>query len=161
MTVVENGMLGLKIRRPRGGLIHPLLEDFDGGGLVDEGFLLFGVFSCFMQLCGGADGAVGFVDPMQRDLRVECLQLLGKTSGFLCGLAFSAIEVAGETDDDGFDLALLDQRTDARERFLLVSVDGFHGVRHDADRVGRGDADAGVAVIDAEGGMWGKIAQVI
>lgn len=140
---------------------HPGVKDFHGGGLVDEGFLFFGIFPSLVKFGGGAYGAVGFVDKMQRDLRMECLQLLGKTSCFLCGLAFSAIEMTGQADDDGFDLALLNDRADACQWILLVAVDGFDRMRHDADRIGRGDADAGVAVIDAEGGMWGKVAQVI
>lgn len=121
--------------------------------------MFFGIFPGFVEFGCGADGAVGFIDKMQRDLGMECLQLVGKTPGFLCGLAFSAIEMTGQTDDNCLDLTLLDDRADACQRVLLVTVDGFDRMRHDAHGVGRGDADAGVAVIDAEGGMWKMVAQ--
>jgi hypothetical protein len=44
---------------------------------------------------------------------------------------------------------------DALDGVALGLVDGFHRVREDAEVIGGGDADAGVAVIDAQRGVRG------
>ncbi len=138
--------------------IHPELEDLDGGGLIDERLLLFGIFPCLVQLRRCADSGVGFIDEMQRQARMEGLELGGKAADFLRRLAFSAIEMTRHAEDDGFDLALLNDGADAGERVLLLPMDRFHRVSHDAHWVRGGDADAGIAIINAQSGMCRQIA---
>lgn len=44
------------------GLVaKPVVEDFDGGGLIDDGFLALCVAPCLMKFFGSGDSGEGFV----------------------------------------------------------------------------------------------------
>jgi hypothetical protein len=121
--------------------------------LVDEVFLFFGVFSGLVEFGGGGDGGEGFVGKVERELGVLSLEFLGEASNFFNGIAFGAIEPKRQSDDERADAALVDDFGKTGEGIGFVDVDGFHGMRHDAYGIGRSDADAGIAEVDAESGV--------
>jgi hypothetical protein len=45
---------------------------------------------------------------------------------------------------------------DAFDGVTLAYIDGLDRIRENAEVIGRGDADAGVTVVDAEGGVRGR-----
>lgn len=53
------------------------------------------------------------------------------------------------------DLAEFREAGDALDGIDFALVDGFNRVREDAEVIGGGDSDAGVAVVDAKGGVGG------
>ena len=81
------------------------------------------------------------------------LEFLGEAADFFYGITFGAIESKRQSDDEGADAALVDDFGNAGEGIGFVDVDGFHGMCHDANGIGRSDADAGIAEVDAEGGV--------
>lgn len=42
--------------------LHPQVEDFHGGGLVNDGFLFARFVPCFAELFGGRGGRQSFID---------------------------------------------------------------------------------------------------
>ena len=69
------------------------------------------------------------------------------------GAAFGAIHAKWQADDESVDLANFRQSGDPLDRIAFTHIDGFDGVREDAKVIRGGDADAGVAMVDAEGGV--------
>ncbi len=125
--------------------------------MVDEGLLFFGVFAGLVEFFGGADGGEAFVEVGEGD-GVELLaELLAELADFGRGGAFGAIHAEGEAEDDGLDFTLGDEFKDAGDDLGGAAVDGFDGVRADTEFIGRGDADAGVSVVDGEDGVFTKI----
>lgn len=132
------------------------MEDFEGGGLVDDGFLFAGVFAGLVEFGGGGGGGEGFVVVVEGEVGELVLELVAEGANFLGGGAFGAVEAEGEAEEEGFDLALGDDFAEAVEGFGGGEVDGFDGVGSDGEVVGGGKADAGVSVVDGEDGVHGE-----
>ena len=71
-------------------------------------------------------------------------------AGFGRRLAFSTIEMQRQADDEGLDLSRHDDLSDPLQRVGFLAMYGFDRMRHDADRIGRGNTDAGISVVDAQ-----------
>ncbi len=71
-------------------------------------------------------------------------------SDFGGGSAFAPIHPQRQTNDQCPDSSHGHQLGDSLDGFRPTQVDGFHGVRENPKIIGRGDADARVAVVDAK-----------
>jgi hypothetical protein len=139
------------IRNP--SLLHPRVEDLNRRGLVDEAFLLLRLFARGAEFARGGGGGEGFVDENERQVWQPRLKLGREGADFSGGIAFAAVHTHGQTDDQRLDATLGDQLGDSFDRLDAGTVDRFHRMRENAEVIRRSDADAGVAVIDAEGGV--------
>ena len=81
------------------------------------------------------------------------LELGREGPDFPGGIAFAAVHAHGQADNQRLNASLGRQLGDALDRFDAGAVDGFHRMRENAEVIRRRDADAGVAVVDAEGGV--------
>jgi hypothetical protein len=77
-------------------------------------------------------------------------ELVCKRTDLGGGASFAAIHADRQTDDKGVNLADFHEAGDALDGVAFALIDGFHRVGEDPKVIGRGDADAGVTVIDAE-----------
>ena len=136
-------------------LTHPCVENFHGGGLIDDGFLLAGIASGFAEFRGGAGGAEGFVHEDERDGWNACTQQIREGPDFCSGIALTAVHPQRQADDERVDAAQFRETRDALDGLGFRAIDGFHWMGEDAEIIGGGDADAGIAMIDAERGMRG------
>ena len=134
-----------------GAGVEPAGEDFDGGGLVDEGLLAFGIAAGVAEFGGGVDGAVRLINEVDGHVRESFQQPVGETADLGGGGAFLGIEVQGEAEDESDDATLGDDGGDAIDGIGGGKVDGFHRMGEDAKGIGGGDADAGIAVVDSQG----------
>ena len=132
---------------------HPCVEDLDGGGLVDDAFLLASLDSGSAKFLGGAGCRQCFIDKHKWERGESLLEASGKGTDFRGGAALAAIHADGESDDERVDFPNFCELGDPFEGVALALVDGFHRMGEDAEIICRGDADASVAVVDAERGM--------
>lgn len=141
----------------RGGclFVEPVVEDLDGGGLVDDLLLLPGVLSGAAEFLGGGDGAEAFVGVVEGEVGETGTELRSEGADLCRGVAFRAVHAEGEAEDEVLDAALRDDLGDAFEGIPGVTVDGFDRMGGDAERIGGGKADPGGAVVDGEDGMEG------
>jgi hypothetical protein len=152
-SAIRNADASAKILVTPSHSFHPSVEDFHCGSLVDKVFLFFCVFSGLVEFGGSGDRGECLVGKVEGQCGVLGLEFLGEAADFFYGIALGAIESEREADDEGTNAALVDELGDAREGVGFVNVDGFHGVRHDSDGIGGGDADARVTIVDAKGGV--------
>ena len=118
--------------------------------------MLLRLFAGGAEFARGGGGGEGFVDENKRQVWQARLKFRGEGSGFFRGTSFAAVHAQGQTDDQRLDASLGDELGDTLDRFDAGAVDRFHRMRENAKVIRRGDADAGVAVIDAEGGVRGR-----
>ena len=118
--------------------------------------MLLRLFAGGAEFARGGGGREGFVDENKRQIRQSRLKFKGEGPGFFRGTSFAAVHAQGQTDDQRLDASLGYELGDAFDRFDAGAVDRFHRMGENAEVIRRGDADAGVAVIDAEGGVGGR-----
>ena len=130
-----------------------VLEDFEGGGLVDDVLLILGFFTSETEFLGGVDGGEGFVVVVEREVGEGLLNLFSEVTNLLGGVAFAAIGFEGESEEEGFDFSLGDNFSEANEGLYFVAMNGLDGMGRDPEVVGGGEANAGVAMVDGEDGV--------
>ena len=88
--------------------IEVFFEDFEGGGLVDDGFLFFGVSAGLTEFFGGGHGGEAFVDVGERDAFEGGFEFFAKAADFGGAGAFRAIHAKREAKDDVLNFSLGD-----------------------------------------------------
>ena len=79
----------------------------------------------------------------------------GEGADFGGGGSFAAVKADGKTDDEGANPADFCELGNTLDRGVLAQMDGFNRMGKDAEVVGGGDADADIAIVDAERGVRG------
>jgi len=125
-------------------------EDFEGGGLVDDGLLLLGVFAGLVEFFGGGDGGEAFVEIGEGDGAEFGAELFAEFADFGGGGAFGAIHAEGEAEDDGFNFSFRDDCENARDDLGLATVDGLDGMGTDTEFISGSEANAGFTMVDGE-----------
>jgi len=137
-------------------LPHPSVQNFDRCCLVDHRLLLLGVAASFAEFVSGGEGGQRFIDEHERDGRDALVKSAGKGADFRGGASLAAVHADGQANDEGFDFPQINELGDALDGVALGLMDGLNRMREDAEVIGRSDADAGLAMVDAEGGMRGS-----
>jgi len=115
--------------------------------------LLLRLFARSAEFARGGGGGEGFVDEDERQVGQARLKFGREGADFFSGVSFAAVHADGQTDDQRLNAALGDQLGDSLDRFDAGAINRFHRMGENAEVIRRGDADAGVTVIDAEGGV--------
>ena len=125
-----------------------VFENFEGGGLIDDAALFFGVLAGFAEFFRGGHGGEAFVNESEGEATEVFLELLAEEADFLGAGSLGSVHAEREAENDGLDLPLGDDFENACDGLGLADVDGFDGVGRDGELIGGGDPDAGVAVVD-------------
>ena len=123
--------------------------------MVNDGLLLFRVAAGFTEFSCGAGGGERFVDEDERGGGKALLQADCEFTDLRCGPAFAAIHADRQAEHERADLSDLRELADPLDGVAFGLVDGFDRVREDAEVISRGDANAGITVIDAKRRMRG------
>lgn len=123
--------------------------------MVNDGFLLAGVAAGFAEFGGGAGGGQGFIDEHQWNVRNPFAQQIRKGADLGGGVPLAAVHAEWQAEHERANAPYFGKPGDALDGIRLRTVDGFHGMGEDAEVIGRGNADPGIAMIDAKGGMDG------
>lgn len=130
-----------------------VLEDLEGGRLVDDVLLVLGLFAGETKFLGGVDGGEGFVVVVKREVGKGLLELVSEVANFLGGVAFAAVGFERKTEEEGLYFSLGDDFGKTNEGLDFVAMNGLDGMGGDAEVVSGGEANAGVAMVDGEDGV--------
>ncbi len=120
---------------------HPILEDEDGGELIDDGGALFDGHIGFAEDAIGFDGGQALVPEM--DGEIEILLEHGYEFPHLFGLAaFGTAHAEGEAYDEFDDAVLLDYGFEGgKVGSLVLAANGDESLGGIAERVGDGQTN--------------------
>jgi hypothetical protein len=120
---------------------HPILEDEDGGELIDHGSALFDGHIGFAEDAIGFDGGQALVPEM--DGKVEILLEYGYELPHFLGLAaFGAAHAEREADDELDDAILLDDGSEGgKVGSLVLAANGDESLGGETEGVGDGQTD--------------------
>ncbi len=131
-------------------------EKQGGGYLVDEVLAVKAIGSSLtflatvVEKCVGLARGEAFIEQMVLEIGVRGEEFCGEGFCFYGLLAWGAIGMQGQADDEGGDLVAADEAAYGFEVGVeLRSVEGEERLRGEAEAVGEGEADAAVA--DVEG----------
>lgn len=125
-----------------------VFENFEGGGLIDDAALFFGVLAGFAEFFRGGHGGETFVNESERESSEVFFEFLAEQADFLGAGALGSVHAEREAEDDCLDLPLGDDFENACDGLGLADVDGFDGVGRDGELIGGSDSDAGITMID-------------
>jgi hypothetical protein len=135
---------------------HPKIQDLDRGGLVDDGLLFFRVATDLPQLVRGSGRGQRLIHEDQWKGRKTLTDLLSEIANLGGGTPLAAVHAKRQAYDEGLNFPHFRQKTDPLDRITLGDVDGLNWMAKDAEVVGSGDTDAGIAMIDAKRRMRGS-----
>ncbi len=120
---------------------HPILENKDGGELIDHGGALFDRHIGLAQDAVGLDGGQALVPEM--DGQIEILLENGHELPHSLGLAaFGTAHAEGQADDEFDDAVIVDDRFEGgKVSSLILAPDGDEALGGEAERVGNGQTD--------------------
>jgi hypothetical protein len=135
--------------------VEPVLQDEDGGHLVDDLAAALDGHIGLAQQAVGLGGGEALVPKMDREVKVTA-QVFGENLHFVCAGAFGSAHAEGVADDDFAYGELVDNFGEGLKIGAFVAaVEGFDALRGDAEGVGDGKADAPGADVEAKNAAAG------
>ena len=119
--------------------------------MVDHGFLAFRIASGFAEFRGRIHGGISLIHIDERSVRQAGRKFLPEDADFFRRTTLGPVESDRQAQDKGADAPFRGKSGDPPEGVHLADIDGLDRMGEDTERVGRGDPDARIAVIDAEG----------
>jgi hypothetical protein len=130
--------------------IHPVLQDQDGGHLVDDFATALDGHIGLPQQAVGLGGGEALVPKMDGEVEVTA-QVFGEGLHFFCAGAFGSAHAEGVSDDDFGDAELVDNfGKSLKIGAFIAAVEGFDALGGDAERVGDGESDAARADVESQ-----------
>ena len=131
----------------------PAVENLEGGNLVYNVFLFSGGLAGLAQFVGSAGGSQALITVIDWDGGYFPGELGPEIAHPERRFTLIAIKAEGQSEDNQPDLPFLYDLGDPLERFDLSGMNGFHRVGCNAQFIGGGEPDPGLAVIDGENRM--------
>lgn len=135
-------------------LPQPVVEDLEGGGLVDEWLLLAGGLSGTLQLLGCCCRAQALVGEFERNSWKGRTQLCGEGAYFFRGTPLASVHAQREADEQPAHASFSDQHGDTLHRVGAVHGDRLDGMGRDTEGIGGGEPDAGLTMVDGKNGVF-------
>jgi len=130
-----------------------VLEDFKGGGLIDDTLLFLRIFTRFAKFPGSGHRGEAFIDKGQRETSQMSLEFLSKLPDLGGTGPLRAVHAERQAEDDALDFPFGDHFQNAGNNFRPATINGLDRMNPDPEFIGRSKADAGLAVVDGQNGV--------